>query len=98
MTVEWNQEPGSGAPGAGSGDPGIEKIVERPPQLPPRKPRIDPDTKTDINTDAESTRAKRPVSPEKAAANRRNARLSTGARSPETKAVTRLNGVTHAMT
>src|SRR5262245_23099755 len=41
---------------------------------------------------------KRPCSPAKLAANQRNAQKNTGPRSPEAKAVTRLNGVTHAMT
>src|SRR3954466_888822 len=49
------------------------------------------------NTEAEPG-PKREVSPARLAANRANAKLSTGPRSAQGKAVSRLNGVTHGMT
>src|SRR5258705_8375585 len=44
------------------------------------------------------TKPRRPPSPAQIAANRANAKLSTGPRSDQGKAVSRLNGVTHGMT
>src|SRR5712671_4126476 len=54
-------------------------------------------TETTRETEAPS-KPRRPPSPAQIAANRANSKLSTGPRSAEGKAVSRLNGVTHGMT
>src|SRR5712671_3612136 len=56
------------------------------------------ESETDTTREAETpTKARREPSPAQLAANRRNAKLSTGPRSDQGKAVSRLNGVTHGM-
>src|SRR5947207_10134140 len=61
---------------------------------------MDPaESETDSKREAETpSKPRREPSPAQIAANRRNAKLSTGPRSAEGKAVSRLNGVTHGMT
>src|SRR4030088_3316224 len=61
---------------------------------------MDP-AESEIDTTSEPetpTTPRRQPSPAQIAANRANAKLSTGPRSAEGKAVSRLNGVTHGMT
>src|SRR3954452_20611056 len=55
------------------------------------------ETETTRETEAPS-KPRREPSPARIAANRANAKLSTGPRSDQGKAVSRLNGVTHGMT
>src|SRR5437763_9437357 len=61
---------------------------------------MDPaESETDTTRETETpTKPRRPPSPAQIAANRANSKLSTGPRSAEGKAVSRLNGVTHGMT
>src|SRR5438270_12504880 len=54
------------------------------------------ETETKRETETPSQPRREP-SPAQIAANRRNAKLSTGPRSDQGKAVSRLNGVTHGM-
>src|SRR3954469_5607233 len=57
------------------------------------------ESETDTTTETEApTKPRREPSPAQIAANRANAKLSTGPRSDQGKAVSRLNGVTHGMT
>src|SRR3954470_23222567 len=56
-------------------------------------------SETDTTRETETpTKPRRQASPAQVAANRANSKLSTGPRSAEGKAVSRLNGVTHGMT
>src|SRR2546423_1847884 len=55
------------------------------------------ETETTRQTETPS-KPRRQASPAQVAANRANSKLSTGPRSAEGKAVSRLNGVTHGMT
>src|SRR5260370_30477655 len=56
------------------------------------------ESETETTTETETpTKPRRPPSPAQIAANRANAKLSTGPRSDQGKAVSRLNGVTHGM-
>src|SRR5258708_22480394 len=61
---------------------------------------MDPtESETDTTREAETpSKPRRPPSPAQIAANRANSKLSTGPRSDQGKAVSRLNGVTHGMT
>src|SRR3954453_8445077 len=61
---------------------------------------MDPaESETETTTETETpSKPRREPSPAQIAANRRNAKLSTGPRSAQGKAVSRLNGVTHGMT
>src|SRR5258708_26811126 len=57
------------------------------------------ESETETTREAETpSKPRRPPSPAQVAANRANAKLSTGPRSDQGKAVSRLNGVTHGMT
>src|SRR3954454_19774007 len=61
---------------------------------------MDPaESETETTTETETpSKPRREPSPAQVAANRANAKLSTGPRSDQGKAVSRLNGVTHGMT
>src|SRR5258708_33815064 len=61
---------------------------------------MDPtESETDTTREAETpSKPRREPSPAQIAANRANSKLSTGPRSDQGKAVSRLNGVTHGMT
>src|SRR5258705_7346595 len=57
------------------------------------------ESETETTREAETpSKPRREPSPAQIAANRANAKLSTGPRSDQGKAVSRLNGVTHGMT
>src|SRR3954452_8535196 len=57
------------------------------------------ESETETTTETETpTKPRRPPSPAQIAANRANAKLSTGPSSDQGKAVSRLNGTPHAMT
>src|SRR3954467_2892301 len=57
------------------------------------------ESETETTREAETpSKPRRQPSPAQVAANRANAKLSTGPRSDQGKAVSRLNGVTHGMT
>src|SRR4051812_28877977 len=72
----------------------------RPRQTPRGCPPMDPaESETDSKRETEApSKPRREPSPAQIAANRANSKLSTGPRSDQGKAVSRLNGVTHGMT
>src|SRR2546423_14664819 len=83
-----------------AGEGVADATAGRPRQTPRGCPPMDPaESETDTTRETETpTKPRREPSPAQIAANRRNSKLSTGPRSAEGKAVSRLNGVTHGMT
>src|SRR3954467_13724615 len=83
-----------------AGEDVADATAGRPRQTPRGCPPMDPaESETDTTREVETpNKPRRPPSPAQIAANRANAKLSTGPRSDQGKAVSRLNGVTHGMT